>query len=323
MIIRLFVIAFVVLVSSCSNNDKGLPSMTGKANEVVIVAEKNIWNGSTGNSWKEIFSEQIAMLPQPENAFDIVSISPDAFTNIFKHHRNIIICEIQPGLMSGLTIKKDVWSNGQLCFNVIAESDTVMAAFIIKNKQKIVDYLLDTEKQRIIDNYNQYRDNDIQSQLNKKFNIDLIIPKGYKIDVVKKDFAWITYETPQMSQGILIYFYDYKDTASFSKDSLIAKRNTFCKKYVPGPRSGSYMSTETNFEIFYSEHMHNGSYAARIQGLWKTEGDYMGGPFVSISKADVKRARIVTVEGYIYAPKFDKRNYLRQMDAIAQSLTIL
>ncbi len=46
----------------------------------------------------------------------------------------------------------------------------------------------------------------------------------------------------------------------------------------------------------------------------------MGGPFISLSTFDKERNRIVTVEGFVYAPKFDKRNYLRQVEAILYTL---
>jgi hypothetical protein len=46
----------------------------------------------------------------------------------------------------------------------------------------------------------------------------------------------------------------------------------------------------------------------------------MGGPFINLSVLDASRRRVVTVEGNVYAPKNDKRNYLRQLEAMIYSL---
>jgi hypothetical protein len=66
-----------------------------------------------------------------------------------------------------------------------------------------------------------------------------------------------------------------------------------------------------------------GQYAAEIRGLWRMENDYMGGPFCSLTVYDSTRARLVTVEGYAYAPYFDKREYVRQIEAVVRSLEFL
>jgi hypothetical protein len=38
---------------------------------------------------------------------------------------------------------------------------------------------------------------------------------------------------------------------------------------------------------------------------------------------DDARARLVTVEGYVYAPYFDKREYIREVEAVVRSLVLL
>ncbi len=51
-------------------------------------------------------------------------------------------------------------------------------------------------------------------------------------------------------------------------------------------------------------------------------GISMGGPFVSLSVVDVKRDRIVTVEGFVFAPGKSKMNLVRQVEAVIYSLKI-
>jgi hypothetical protein len=64
----------------------------------------------------------------------------------------------------------------------------------------------------------------------------------------------------------------------------------------------------------------NGNYAAELRGQWKLENDFMGGPFVNLSILDVLQNRVVTLDGFVYAPSKDKRNFLRQVEAMLHSI---
>jgi hypothetical protein len=45
----------------------------------------------------------------------------------------------------------------------------------------------------------------------------------------------------------------------------------------------------------------------------------MGGPFLSHSFLSEDGSEIITMDAFVYAPKYDKRNYLRQVEAILYS----
>ena len=47
--------------------------------------------------------------------------------------------------------------------------------------------------------------------------------------------------------------------------------------------------------------------------------DFMGGPFVSHSFYSQNGKEIIVVEAFVYAPKYDKRQYLRQVESIIYS----
>ncbi len=58
------------------------------------------------------------------------------------------------------------------------------------------------------------------------------------------------------------------------------------------------------------------------RGVWNVVGDFMAGPFLSYTVVDERHGRLITLEGYVYAPNKPKRDYLRQMEAILYSLEI-
>ena len=80
------------------------------------------------------------------------------------------------------------------------------------------------------------------------------------------------------------------------------------------------MSTDRVSPIHYREFELNGRYTVEMKGLWNMQNYFMGGPFISFTTVDEKRNRVVTVEGFTFAPKYDKRNYIRQLEAILYTL---
>ena len=64
----------------------------------------------------------------------------------------------------------------------------------------------------------------------------------------------------------------------------------------------------------------NKSYCAEVRGLWKMKnGGAMGGPFVSHTRLDEINHRMITIEGFVFAPGTKKRNPMRQLEAIIYS----
>lgn len=123
--------------------------------------------------------------------------------------------------------------------------------------------------------------------------------------------------------GIFIYTYPFTDTNTFSLDYLLNKRDAFLQKYVPGERQGSYMTTERKYDYPQMAIINQkGNYTAAITGLWRMQGDFMGGPFVSRTMVDTLRNRVVTVEGFVYYPNEEVRNYVRQLETLLSTMEI-
>jgi hypothetical protein len=64
-------------------------------------------------------------------------------------------------------------------------------------------------------------------------------------------------------------------------------------------------------------------YTFEMRGLWKVENEFMGGPFISYSVLDQEKSKILHLYGFVYAPKLNKRNYIRQLDAILRTAKLI
>lgn len=319
------IIASLVFITSCDFRTETLkPKVSGLAGEVILVMSQADWDSGIGDECRKILSTDLFGLPQSEPVFDVIHVTPERFDNIFTSHRNIITVKTNPHFTEPkIVVLNDQWSFPQLVINVTAATDSTCINLLSDNANQIVDRINVAERERVMINYKRYQEAGIYNALVQKYNVSLTIPKGYNLDVDSSNFIWISNETPLVSQGIFVYFYPYTDEANFLPEELVSKRNQFLKDFVEGPSVNTWMTTEDILPPDYSEFEHDGRYYAKLRGLWKLENGFMGGPFISLSTVDEKRQRIVTVDGYVYAPSEEKREFLRQVESILYSLEIL
>jgi hypothetical protein len=298
-----------------------MDTVTGKANEVVIVIGTEIWDGEVGSILRRSLAQPQSALPQEEPLFSLINVPPEAFINLFKSSRNIIMVNISSANTEPkVEFAPNSWAYPQSVVKIEAISKDNFEQIFAENENKILSYFLSTERERLQSTYLKAYDKAVYNTLLNDFKFKLYVPAGFNI--VKKDstFAWIRFDTPLITQNLIVYSYPYDSDSTFTLNFQLEKRNLILKNNIPGPLPGSYMTTEMELPQDFSILEYKGNYASEMRGLWKLENDFMGGPFVSLSVLDASRRRIITIEGNVYAPKNDKRNYIRQMEAMIYSL---
>jgi len=326
------ILVFSLLLSSCFEKGERsalLPNVTGKAGEVLLVIDDINNSGIVGSAIQKVLMAEHYGLPQPEPLFDIVPINELGFKDLLKKYRNIMIINVKKEYdVSLIKFKKDLWAKPQNVVSLEAPSPSDMVKLIEENNGKIVRFYLAGEQKRMVDYNKSIQKREISHKLKESHYLNMIVPSGYMIKENRENFIWLEQNQNkgrvnkhQITQGILVYYYPYTDTAQLEYDYLIAKRDEILMENVPGPSKDSYMSTEKRVVPSFSiSKALNDNYTVEIRGLWKTEGDFMGGPFVSVTTVDTARNRIVTAEGFVYAPQFDKRNFLRQVESVIKTL---
>jgi len=316
-----------VLLAGCNRGKikkSLLPAVSGSPGEVVVVIDPSYWKTTIGDGFKQLLMEDTPGLPQSEPLFTTVNISPQAFTSLFQIHRNLIVTSISSSVAKrGIVVEYDKWAKPQTIITLVAPNRESFDSLFNENSQTILGLLLKSERDRLTLNYSAYPELNVIKRLEKNTGVHLTIPKGYSYDMDTTAFHWIALETPEISQGIFVYYYNYTDKETFTSNYLINKRDEFLKQFVHGTRPDSYMTTELQVFPTFRSYELKGNYTAELRGLWKMEGDFMGGPFVSLTQLDKINNRVVTVEGFVYAPKFNKRNYVRQLEAILYTMSFV
>uniref|UniRef100_UPI0032173307 DUF4837 family protein n=1 Tax=uncultured Draconibacterium sp. TaxID=1573823 RepID=UPI0032173307 len=319
----LVVLATSLLFSCGSDSTVMHKNITGKAGELVVVISKDSWDGGPGKVIRETLAQSHVALPQDEPLFDVIDIPHAAFKDIFKSTRNIIHTNISADVAKpGISFTDDVWAYPQATIKIKAKNSSQFTEIFNENREKILSYFLLAEKERITMNYKKIYEKGVYNVLDRDFNVTMKVPPGFVIASQKKDFLWFKYETPEISQGIIVYTYPYVSDSAFTVNYQLPIRDSLLKAHVPGPLDGSYMTTEKQFEQTFNVLKHNGNYASEMRGLWKVENDFMGGPYIALSELDVANQRVIAAYAYVYAPSKNKRNYLRQVEAMIYSLKL-
>ncbi len=61
--------------------------------------------------------------------------------------------------------------------------------------------------------------------------------------------------------------------------------------------------------------------AFETRGLWEVENQFMAGPFLNYSiELDSVKKDYIMIDGFVYSPGSNKRNYIFELEAIIRSL---
>lgn len=320
---QLIVLAGIsMLIFSCNSKPGArMETITGKSGEVIVLIGKETWKGKTGSVIRQVLAQPQSSLPQEEPMFNLIDVPPEAFKDLFKTSRNILTVKISSTYTEPkVEFTNDTWAYPQAVINIQASSPENFEELFRENGDKIIAYFLKAEKDRLKMTYKASHEKGVYKTLLDDYKIKLYVPTGFNIVKKDSDFVWIRYDTPLITQNILIYTYPYDSDSAFTTNYQLAKRNLYTKTHVKGAIPGSYMTTEMELPCDFNIFKYNGNYASEMRGLWRVENDFMGGPFISLSALDASRRRVVTVEGNVFAPKNNKRNYLRQVEAMVYSL---
>ena len=324
--LMLGVILVTMLMAGCRQKQEKpakKEDSSGATLEILIVSDnKEQWEGSLGDTLRKFFTQVQTTIPQPEPRFTLAHLEVTGFSKMFQSHHNILILTVDPQSRKPLLeTRKDLWAEPQRVIKVTAPTYRDLIAETDSNKQAFMDLFLETEYARTTKTDKTLPETKLIRQLENEYNISLVIPVGYVLAKKTSEFIWLRKETLKTSQGILIYIEPYTDTIQFSDDNIIRRRNFYTMNWIPGPSMGSFMTTDVNnTKPSFSRMMLNGRFAVETRGSWETVGDFMGGPFVSYSMVDEKQNRLVTLEGYVYAPNAPKTILLHHVESICRTV---
>ena len=308
-----------------STNKKKLlmPNASGLPYEMLVVMPDDQWERSLGRAVFNVLDTDVPGLPQSERSFRITRIDPSAFnSNMFRIMRNVIKVDIQNiYTQPKFKFARNVYSYPQMVMTLQAPDEASLAEYVNDNAQSILDFFTKAEMNREIENLREEHNPEVSRLAKEILGVDVWVP--WEVNKFKKgkDFLWASTNTGKKDMSIVLYSYPYTDKNTFTLEYFLNKRDSVMKANIPGGPEGSYMTTQRDY-VYVKDATVQGKYAQVARGLWRVQGDRMGGPFVSHSRVDEVNGRVIVAEAFVYAPESLKRDLIRRMEAALYTLQL-
>jgi hypothetical protein len=296
---------------------------TGIAYEVVVVADPATWNDAVGNKIRDELLMAVPGLPQDEPSMRITYVAPADFDGMLTYVRNILMVNIDPSLYTkaSFNTERDRWASGQAVVHVTSPGKEMLLDYLEQHPGQLVDYYTKIELSRMVQVLRKTHSTWVENRLKEKFDAVLYAPDEFDSYRDTTDFFWSSNNANTGRMDIVVYAFPYTDGHTFTKEYLVARRDSILGTNIPGALPGSRMATDTN-HVSYAAISQRGKYCGVLRGLWQMEGDMMGGPFVSYARVDEANNRVVVAEGFVYSPETDKRAYIRRLEGSLQTLLL-
>lgn len=337
----------LLIFSACGpgpSREDLLPDAVGSHGEVILLMEDDLWEGSIGAAvMYHLDANAKGVYLRPEPRFDVQRKRPDELDHLSQLNRLIlkVMIDFDSTYQETQVIeKKNYFAKGQL-FIIVKDSDPDRLYSFIVNEFAYVTNKMDAfEDNELIRYYESNYNQALFERSKEKLGISICVPEDSQIKVDSSNFIWVkrdrsrhvmgnemseANQTYWIQQGIVMWTTPYYDTTQLTVAGVLRDRDTMLKYHIPGKVEGSYMATE--YDPYYSPKgkvfTFEDAYAVEVRGLWKHAGNpgaFGGGPFVQYTLHHEKRGTVVTVCIYIYGPNFNKREYIREADAMLKTI---
>lgn len=292
---------------------------TGKAGEMILAIDTNYWSKAAVKAIYEVVQQPQPAVNQIEPMFDVIQCSNADYKASFMRHRNIVQFDYNPDYAGNtFEIARNPITNPQILVKIRGNQQDSCLALFLAHKDEIVKAMYANDIARLQNAHRKLNNPVIEKQIKDKFGISMTIPDGYFVGREEEDFLWLCFRTPKNDRFVMIY---KSPKYELTTENIVAERDRITKAYIQGAVAGAYplvadiegFPMAQNLQIRY----HKG---VGLRGLWETVRDKMGGPFYSFTQVSPDSTSCITVDGFVYAPQENKRDYLREVEAIVKSI---
>ena len=352
----LFTTLFIATVfSACTTTEEEkkalLPESSGSLAEIVVLSDKATLDSAFRLEVEAVFSRSLDGQPSPgEKVFDILFADEDFFSGYFEKHQNIFIllsssnaenlkkvlpAKFVDGLLQTLVDKPGilgvkqttVFAQNQHIFIVLAEDKASLLGKLKAKKDDLLTIAKDQEntsgKKKLLGTTRAKDDAFYQKSL-KDRGFGVRMPKTYRVATDLNDFVWIRKEitNEEKEMSIILFEAPYTSVKDLSTENLLAIRNGYTKKHIPGAIDSSYMKYSSGFDPIRTDQNFKDKYGVEIRGWWDVQGDFMGGPSYIRAVVDEANGRIVFAEGFLFYPNEKKAKSMRELEILVNTLSI-
>ena len=305
------ILFFLITALSCSDNQqKLLPASSGNINNISVVTNDELWEGAVGEVIRENFGRPIYGLPQIEPIFSLSHIPSKVFSGFATKSRTILKIDVSEN--EGVFNFKNTYASPQRIIQITAKSPDKIIEIINENLNSIYSTMyfneIQEKQRRISKNLNK------TEAIKNNTGVSLKFPSAYRVAKADTNFVWIRRDIETGSVNLFIH-----RQTNLNERSIIEKRDSISKIYIPGPVENTYMSTDLIYTPNTREINVGGKQVFETRGLWEIEGQFMAGPFLNF-QIKLGDDDFIMLDGFVYSPGSTKREYIFELEAIMRSL---
>lgn len=315
----------LLFFTACESNEtkgkkRALSSSSGNINNLSIVMDNDLWEGSVGENTRVILGEPVYGLPQEEPTFSMRHMPTNVFTGFARKNRTVF--KVEQGKDADTKFYEDAFATPQKMILVTGQTKAEIIEQLKTNANKIIASFKKTEikeKQRRIKKSLGKTDK-IQNTLGLNINY----PSAYRIAKEDDKFFWIRRDIESGSINLMLYEMpmDAITKGEEAINDVIKMRDSIGKKYIPGPTEDTFMTTEEAYTPFMQPTIVDNKPTLETKSTWHVKGAYMAGPFINYVIEDKDNQRLIVAEGFAYAPAVGKRDYVFELESIIKSIKI-
>jgi hypothetical protein len=339
-----------LMLTGCGGekNKEYLPSATGKPGDIILIMDSIQWRGEVGSNLRQIFREEIKTLPREEMLFNLTWVYPRKGSTLLTQIRNLVFVftldkntsgsrtlreqfsqetldRIQRDSTFHMVVEQDEYARGQEVMYLFAATEAELIRFLKENKPLIQDHFNALERKRFTERLVATKSTKgVTDFLRQEQGCEINVPFGFKLADNQADFVWLRQMDAQVDKDIFITWKKYESEYQLLPDSLIAWRNDIASRYLfeDPAQPDSYLVTETSvpFRPVQARQVNfNNKFAMELRGLWKTNNNTMGGPFISYTVVDDAKGLLYYVEGFCFSPGKPQRETVRELESILRT----
>lgn len=333
------------------------PRAIGKEGEVTVVMDSTHWTGEVGNAFRESVTPWIETLPQAERYFEIrhLELTTERTYESIQDLKNVVIVaplsdstneanflrrrlseNAREAILNGQSAvvgKPDLWRRSQRVFFVTAPNADSLAGVLQKRgdqiRQTFNKITLSRMQREMYDDARQFA---LEDSLMSKHGFAVNVQHDYQIAIDtttdSTGFVWLRRILAKTRREFFVYYEENASPSKITPDWIYTTHDSLTREYMQGSIAG-FVRIDYRRPLTTEQTTVLDRYGYETHGLWHMvkpadeEGEFMsvggGGPFLAYTFYDQASDRIYVIHGSVFAPDFDKLQFLRQMEVMANT----
>jgi len=343
------------LLSACDGDYR--PRAIGKEGQLTVVMDSSHWTGPVGEAFRAHVTPWIETLPQPERTFELrhLELSSERTYESIQDLKNVVVVaplsdtsneanflrrrlsdQARQAIQDGQTAvvgKPNLWRRSQRVFFVTAATPEALSRVLEERGGEMQSTFQSVTLQRMKrEMYDDARQFALEDTLMTRHGFAVNVQHDFQIAIDttagNSGFVWLRRVLAQTRREFFVYYEDNASPDQLTPEWIYAKHDSLTRRHLRGNVSG-FVRIDYRRPLNTEQTSVLDRYGYESRGLWhlvkpdETEGEFIsvggGGPFVAYAFYDRASDRIYLLHGSVFAPDFDKLQFLRQMEVMAST----